>query len=426
MQKHHYLGLRGLVGKTLRYVAVYGSRWLALMGWQGDALKCQARDEWIGWSPVLQYQRLHLIANNTRFLILPGVRVMNLASRVLALNLRRLSRDWEAVHGHPVLLAETFVDLSRFKGACYRAANWVEVGKTGGYGKSGQRYWWHGQVKQVWVYPLHRRTRQWLCEPISPLRWRCRMSTAAMSARQMEDLYERLRCLPDCRKRRGIRHYFATVLTISMGAILSGARSYVSIAEWAGKLTQNQLKRLRARRDPETRQYEAPSEPTIRRVLQRADAETVDRTLGEWFLSKTDGEEGIAVDGKTLKGGRRCDGTQVHLLSAFLHQQGITVAQREVNEKTNEIPGLKNLLSPLAVKGHVITADSLHTQRETARWVVEEKGADYVFIVKDNQKTLHEDLRALQAEDFSPSVQDRRQRSRAFGDSEHPDLDAPK
>jgi hypothetical protein len=141
MQKHHYLGLRGLVGKTLRYVAVYGSRWLALMGWQGDALKCQARDEWIGWSPVLQYQRLHFIANNTRFLILPGVRVMHLASRVLALNLRRLSRDWEAVHGHPVLLAETFVDLSRFKGACYRAANWVEVGKTGGYGKSGQRYW---------------------------------------------------------------------------------------------------------------------------------------------------------------------------------------------------------------------------------------------------------------------------------------------
>jgi hypothetical protein len=125
MERYHYLGLRGLVGKTLRYVAVFESHWLALIGWQGAALKCQARNEWIGWVPVLQYQRLHLIANNTRFLILPGVRMVNLASRVLSLNLRRLSRDWEAVHGHPVLLAETFVDGSRFTGGCYRAANWM-------------------------------------------------------------------------------------------------------------------------------------------------------------------------------------------------------------------------------------------------------------------------------------------------------------
>ena len=125
------------------------------------------------------------------------------------------------------------------------------------------------------------------------------------------------------------------------------------------------------------------------------------------FLSTTDREDGIAIDGKTLKGARRSNGTQVHLLSAFLHQQGITVAQREVDEKSNEIPELKHLLSPLDVKGHVITADSLHTQRETARWIVEDKGADYVFIVKENQKTLRGDLQALQEEDFSPSVQDR-------------------
>ena len=245
-----------------------------------------------------------------------------------------------------------------------------------------------------------------------------------LTARRMEDLYDRLRRLPDCRNRRGVRHQFSTVLTISMGAILGGARSYTAIAEWAGRLTQNQLKRLRARRHPETRRYEAPSEPTIRRVLQRANAEQVDQTLGEWFLSIRKKEDSVAVDGKTLKGARRCDGTQVHLLSAFLHQQGITVAQREIDEKTNEIPELKNLLSPLDVKGQVITADSLHTQRETARFLVEEKGADYVFTVKDNQKSLHEDLRALQEEDFSPSIRHRRKRPRTIGNSEHPDLDA--
>jgi hypothetical protein len=422
MERHHYLGLHGLVGKALRYVAVFESHWLALIGWQGAALKCQARDEWIGWVPVLQYQRLHLIANNTRFLILPGVRRVNLASRVLSLNLRRLSRDWEAVHGHPVLLAETFVDSSRFTGGCYRAANWIEVGQTMGYGKSGRRYWWHGQPKQVWVYPLHRRARQWLCEPIVRSQWGCAMSSVVLSVRQMEDLYGRLRRLPDCRQPRGIRHNFATVLTISLGAIISGARSYTAIAEWSGKLTQKQLERLRARRDPETRRYRAPSEPTIRRVLQRADADAVDRVLGEWLLGFTDRKDAIAIDGKTLRGARRLDGTQVHLLSAFLHQQGVTVAQREVAEKTNEIPELIRLLEPLDVRGRVITADPLHTQRETARYIVEEKGADYVFTVKENQKTLYQDIEALQEEDFSPSVQDRRKGSWTFGNSEHSGL----
>lgn len=425
MESHHYLGLRGLVGKTLRYVAVFEGQWLALIGWQGAALKCQARDEWIGWVEVLQYQRLHLIANNTRFLILPGVRMANLASRVLSLNLRRLSRDWEAVHGHPVLLAETFVDISRFAGGCYRAANWIVVGQTLGYGKSGRRYWWHGQPKQVWVYPLHRRARQWLSEPISHSQWRCGMSHRVLSEKQMTDLYERLRRLPDCRKRRGIRHYFATVLTISLGAILSGARSYTAIAEWSEKLTQRQLERLRARRHPETRRYEAPSEPTIRRVLQKADADGVDRVLGEWLVFITNPEDAIAIDGKTLRGARRPDGTQVHLLSAFLHQQGVTIAQREVGEKTNEIPELKNLLAPLDVRGRVITGDPMHTQRETARYIVEEKGADYVFTVKENQKTLRQDIEALQEEDFSPSVQDRGERSRTFGNSEYSGLHHP-
>jgi predicted transposase YbfD/YdcC len=233
----------------------------------------------------------------------------------------------------------------------------------------------------------------------------------------MEDLYERLRRLPDCRKQRGIRHYFATVLTISLGAILSGARGYTAIAEWSEKLTQRQLERLRARRHPETRRYEAPSEPTIRRVLQKADAERVDRVLGEWLVSITDRGDGLAIDGKTLKGARRSDGSQVHLLSAFLHQQGITVAQREVGEKTNEIPEMIHLLDPLEIKGRVVTADSMHTQRETARYIVEDKGADYVFIAKENQKTLRQDIEALQEEDFSPSVQDRRKRSRTFRNS---------
>jgi len=132
MRAHHYLGLTAMVGRSLRYVAEVDGRWLALLGWASPALKCASRDAWIGWPPTLQWQRLALIANNSRFLILPGVRVKNLASRILGLNLARLSQDWLDMHGHRLLLAETFIDPARFAGTCYRAANWTELGSTRG------------------------------------------------------------------------------------------------------------------------------------------------------------------------------------------------------------------------------------------------------------------------------------------------------
>ena len=122
---HHYLPFHGLFGKGLRHVATLGSTWLALVGWQAGAFKLTARDDWIGWSAEQQFRRLHLIANNSRFVVLPHGRVANLASRVLGLSLRRLSRDMLEAHGHPVLLAETFVDPARFSGAA--AAQLVRV-----------------------------------------------------------------------------------------------------------------------------------------------------------------------------------------------------------------------------------------------------------------------------------------------------------
>ncbi len=117
MSRHHYLGFRGLVGGGVRQVAESADgRWLALLGWHAGSFKVEARDRFIGWTREQQFRRLRLVANNTRFLVLPGCRSPNLASRVLGLSLRRLSRDMEDQTGHPVLLAETFVDPSRFAG----------------------------------------------------------------------------------------------------------------------------------------------------------------------------------------------------------------------------------------------------------------------------------------------------------------------
>ena len=158
MQTHHYLGAVPGMGETVRYVAHHGGRWLALAMFSAPALKCGVRDHWIGWDRGVQFGRLHLVTNNSRFLILPGGE-RNLGSRVLSLCTRRLVRDWPARFGHEVLLAETFVDPDLFHGTVYRAANWVEVGRTRGFARGGAGYSEHARPKLVFLLPLSRTAR---------------------------------------------------------------------------------------------------------------------------------------------------------------------------------------------------------------------------------------------------------------------------
>jgi len=112
MAEHHYLGYSRIIGESIYYVATIEDQWVALIGWGSAALHCKARDQWIAWSAQLKQQRLYLVANNIRFLILPCARIKNLASKILSLNLKRLSRDWMKYYQHPIILAETFVDCN--------------------------------------------------------------------------------------------------------------------------------------------------------------------------------------------------------------------------------------------------------------------------------------------------------------------------
>lgn len=160
LHHYHYLGRPKLVGEHLKQVVFIDGQVVACLGWASAAWKIAPRDRHIGWTESVKRTRLHLITNNVRFLILPWVRVPHLASKVLALSVRGLSGGWEQRYGHPVYLAETFVDLSRFAGICYRAANWVCVGQTQGHAKRGNAYHRHGVVKGIYLYPLDRRWRQ--------------------------------------------------------------------------------------------------------------------------------------------------------------------------------------------------------------------------------------------------------------------------
>jgi SRSO17 transposase len=160
VRQYHYLGCRKLLGHRLKYLAFSGGRPVAALSWSAAALKTRARDEYIGWSPIQRKEHLHRIANNSRFLILPWVRIPHLASHVLAQNLRRLRGDWFTHFSTDLLLAETFVDPERFKATCYKAANWQRVGRTHGSTKDGVGFRYHGKPKEIYLYVLEPRFRQ--------------------------------------------------------------------------------------------------------------------------------------------------------------------------------------------------------------------------------------------------------------------------
>lgn len=163
LQQHHYLGYTQPVGEHLKYLVWAQDRPLACLAWSSAPRHLGCRDRFIGWSAETRRRNIRLLAYNLRFLILPWVQVPHLASHLLGQMARTLSADWQSVYGHPIYYLETFVDPQRFRGTCYRAANWIVVGRTTGRGKADQTHRPNRSLKEVLGYPLHRRFRHWLC-----------------------------------------------------------------------------------------------------------------------------------------------------------------------------------------------------------------------------------------------------------------------
>lgn len=163
MAQYHYLGYTPMAGAQVRYLIQGESGILGGIGLGASAWKLAPRDSWIGWTPKVRKRRLHLILNNNRFLILPYVRSQNLASKVLAMTSKRISRDFHEMYGYAPVLLETFVECDRFTGHCYRTANWQWVGRTTGRGKKHRRGDPVGAIKDIWLFPLHKKFRNTLC-----------------------------------------------------------------------------------------------------------------------------------------------------------------------------------------------------------------------------------------------------------------------
>ena len=421
LDEHHWLG-RGLVGETVRQVAIADGEWVALVGWGSPAFMVSARDRWIGWAPHQRARRLRFVANNQRFCVLASGRVPNLASAVLGAALRRLPADWEAMWGHPVVLAETFTDPARHSGGCYRAANFAMVGETVGWGRSNGSYVHHGHPKAVWARELRRHSRAMLSAVFDHPVFTGHPRRAPIIDCNLLDfesdrgLLARLDRIADHRSARGIRHSVTSIIAVAVVATMSGAKSYRGIGEAAADLPQEVLARLGCRFHRARGCYIAPAENTIRTNLQAIDGDALDAAVGAWVadqdltarVTATAGHApaelvGIAVDGKWLRGtGGRGD-QQVKLFAGLLHHNGAVIAQAQVPDGTTENNAFDPLLDQIGdLDGKVITADAAHTNAENARHVVDDHHGHYLFALKGNQPTAERTVKALPGGSFSP------------------------
>jgi hypothetical protein len=297
MQEHHYLGSLRKISESLWYVASWRDQWVALVSFSASALKCAARDRWIGWDLRHQYDRLKLIVNNSRFLILPEWHIPNLGSRILSMCQRRLDTDWQKTFGHSVVLLETFVDPQRFRGTVYRAANWVYVGNTKGFRRTRHGYTDRDQSpKMVFIQPLRTDARALLCRAILKAPYQTGGSKIMLKANQMQSLPCFFSEIPDPRRAQGRRHRLATVLAIAAGASLCGMRGYRAIADWAKSLGNKARQRFGCR----------------------------------WNETYAERDESLAIDGKTMCNAIDDQGHQTHVLSVVGHQSKNCYTQKKL------------------------------------------------------------------------------------------------
>lgn len=410
LRERHYLHDPVLTGQSLRYVAELAGQWVGLIAFSAAALHLKAREKWIGWSARQRARRLALVVNNSRFLVLPErQQYPNLASRVLGLCLRRLSADWQARWQHPVLVVESFVDESQYRGTCYRACGFEGVGPTQGFARASRDFYVrHDAPKQLYLRELGSGARRRLRQARWPADWAGyeaeKSGPCPFVAPGLASLLDRFAALPEQRRGHGLRHRQRFILACAAVSTLMGACGYRAFENTCHTLTQRQLRALGCQCRADGRYY-PPSDSTFQRVLKRVDATAFAATIGAWLAEQEMGAlQQLAIDGKVLRGSGRHDGKPLQLLSAVTHQLRLTLDQLAIAEKSNEIPALKPLLKKIQPPpGTLITADALHCQQESARFITQELGGDYLFGLKGNQSgMLEKATRLLAQQTFSP------------------------
>ena len=409
---HHYLGAGRPVGDYLRQVVEREAKAVALLVWGPACYALKDRDRWISWSANQRLERLKLVVQNRRFLVLADKgQSPNLASQALGAALRVLPEQWQQRFGYRPLLAESFTDPEAYAGTCYKASNWEPVGFSAGYSRHRADFYLPNErPKKLWLRALAPDARQALRALAVPEECRAGLCTAPsgtlpVQAQQLDSLLEVFRQAPDPRD-DNTRYRIGPVLTLIALALLAGRREIAEIARFATTLTPPQRRRLGLPLKKGTRRfYQVPGYGVFYQVLTRMDPEAFATRLNGWLQNRAGTlPAALALDGKMIR-------DHIGLLTLAQHEDGAPQAVAVYDQKENtprcEQTAAATLLEALpALDGKIITADPLHCQRGHARIIVE-KGGDYLFQIKGNQPKLLQQaqgLDGLKATPFLPTA----------------------
>lgn len=407
LAERHYLKAGRPVGDYLRQVVKVRGRPAALLAWGPACYALKDRDRWLGWSTTQRVERLKLIVQNRRFLLLTAKgEAPNLASQTLAAAVRALPAHWQQAFGYRPLLAESFTDPESYAGTCYSASNWEPVGQSAGYSRHRADFYVdNDHPKRLWLRELDPQARRHLRSAVLPAD--CQPGVIAppsgvlpLDQPQVLSLFEVLQRAPDPRA-RNTRFRIGAVLTLVALGLLAGRRDISALARFAQTLRPPQRRLLGLPLKAGTKAFfEVPTYSVFYAVLSRLDSEAFATLLHDWLQARAGTlPQALALDGKMIR-------DHLGLLTLAQHEDGAPQAvavydQKEGTPRCEQTAATKLLQRLPALDERIITADPLHCQKANAR-VIAEKGGDFLFQIKGNQPGLLAQAQACAAQPGSP------------------------
>lgn len=329
----HYLGSAKPTGDFLRQAVVRNGEWVALLAWGPACYALKDRDEWVGWHPAQRAKRQKLVVQNRRYLLLHDRGTEpNLASKALASALRALPEQWAEAFGYRPLLAETFTDIEKFRGTCYKACGWIEAGESRGFSRDALDFYVpHGNIKRLWLKELESGARQTLGAAELPEACKAGATSSAhgvlpFKATQLRSLFEALQTVPDPRSRARFR--IGSVLGITAMALLCGCRDVAAIHRFASRLTHPQRAKIGLPLKRGTKKFrELPGYLVFYNLLREIDPKELARVLTKWLGERSGSlPSALAMDGKFIR-------DTVGVLSLADHETGAPEAMAHCSKK---------------------------------------------------------------------------------------------
>lgn len=403
LDDEHYLGSGREVGRTLVQVVHHHERWAALLVWGPAALRLIHREEFIGWTHRQRAERLGLVVQNRRFLVLAATRMPNLASRALALGVRHLPEHWQQAHGYAPVLAETFTDIESFEGTCYKAAGWQPCGLTKGFERHrADFYREHRRPKKLWLRVLNRNAKVILIGLDVPAAYLpgCNLQTAeralALKKPHLESLREVLRQVPDPRSDNRSWPISSLLGLICLG-LLAGRKSLAAIHRYGQFLTQQQREWMGFLPKPKGQKgRRAPSYKVLYNLLGQLDPNALADALSGWLAAHHGSlPRALALDGKYVR-------DLLLTLTFSEHQSGapvvVTIASKEPKSEQSktegELTAAQRLYQQQDLSNAVLTGDALHCEEQSMQLIVE-RGGDFLLQLKGNQPTAQKEAKRI-------------------------------